>query len=108
MMKNDQLLSITERLLPYAMDFPEPARELLCEFVLTGEVPEAKDDLFYHLRVLLRAAGHGDNRSSDMDKALPLRYYIGVWLMFALEDTPELPDPVLEQMMDELEQRQPL
>lgn len=108
-MKNDQLLRIAERLLPYTADFPEPVRELFGEFIMTGEVPDEKSehDFFYQYRMLLRAAGHGGNRASDMDEHLPTRYFIGVGLLFSFEDSPGLPNVALETRMDKLEQIDP-
>lgn len=108
-MKNEQLLRIAERLLPYTADFPDPVRELFGEFIMTGEVPVDNTDtsLFYQYRVRLRAAGHGDNRASDMDEHLPTRYYIGVGLLFCFEDSPDLSDVALEMKLDELERMDP-
>ena len=108
-MKNEQLLRIAERLLPYTADFPEPVRELFGEFIMTGEVPVENSGpvLFYLHRMSLRAAGHGDNRASDMDDHLPTRYYIGVGLLFSFEDSPGLPDVDLEMEMDKLERLDP-
>ena len=108
-MKNEQLLRIAERLLPYTADFPEPVRELFGEFIMTGEVPvyNMGPSVFYIYRMLLRAAGHGDERRSDMDDHLPTRYFIGVGLLFSFEDSPGQPDVALEMEMDKLERMDP-
>ena len=109
-MKNEQLLRIAERLLPYTADFPEPVRELLGEFIMTGEYSSINDDNFDYntyirLRNLLRLATAGNTSIKDRD--LPLRYHAVVALLYELDDSADLLSVPLAELMDQLEKEDP-
>lgn len=109
-MKNEQLLRIAERLLPYTADFPEPVRELFVEFVMTGEYSSIDDDNFDYntylrFRNLLRLDTAGNTYINDRD--LPLRYHAAVALLYELDDSADLLSVPPAELMDQLEKEDP-